>query len=161
MASVFDSTPNLGRVRPSDLAPDFTLLDQDGQPTTLSSLLTHGPVVLFFYPVAFSPACTMETCHFRDLDAEFRTLGAQPVGISMDPVARQAEFAAKHEFAFPLLADVDGEVARLYGVKRSLNVLKVKRATFVIGTDRRVRAVITSEVSMNSHADRALSALRS
>lgn len=145
----------------NDLAYDFTLLDQDGTPRTLSTLLLDGPVVLFFYPAAMSPGCTKESCHFRDLKSEFDELGVQPVGISMDSAERQSEFATKNSFEYPLLADVDGEVAHHYGVKRSLSFLKVKRATFLIGQDRRIREVITSEVSMNAHADRALAVLRS
>ncbi len=144
----------------NDLAADFTLNDQDGKPVTLSTMLLKGPVVLFFYPAALSPGCTKESSRFRDLSREFAELGAQVIGISMDSVERQAEFAKKHGFSYPLLADVEGEVARRYGVKRALGFLKVKRATFVIGQDRRVREVITSEVSMNAHADRALEALR-
>lgn len=147
-------------MRKNDLAFDFTLLDQEGSPRTLSTLLLDGPVVLFFYPAAMSPGCTKESCHFRDLASEFAQLGAQPVGVSMDSAERQAQFAQKNSFSYPLLADVDGDVARHYGVKRSLDFLKVKRATFVIGQDRRVREVISSEVSMNSHADRALESLR-
>ena len=145
----------------NDTAYDFTLKDQDGNERTLSKLLVDGPVVLFFFPAALSPACTQESCHFRDLQSEFALLGAQPVGISMDSADQQARFAQKNRFDYPLLADVDGEVARHYGVKRALNLLRVKRATFVIGQDQKVREVITSEISMNSHADRALAALRS
>jgi peroxiredoxin Q/BCP len=147
-------------VQKNDLVSDFTLLDQEGNPRTLSTMLLDGPVVLFFYPAALSPGCTKESCHFRDLKREFDALGAQPVGISMDSAERQAEFAEKNSFDYPLLADVDGAVAHQFGVKRSLNFLKVKRASFVIGRDRRIREVITSEVSMNAHADRALAALR-
>jgi peroxiredoxin Q/BCP len=147
-------------VRKDDVAYDFTLKDQDGNDRTLSTMVKDGPVVLFFYPAALSPGCTKESCHFRDLAQEFETLGAQPVGISMDSADRQAQFSKKNSLEFPLLADVDGEVARRYGVKRSLNLLKVKRATFIIDANMRVRDVITSEVSMNSHADRALDALR-
>jgi len=123
-------------------------------------MLLEGPVILFFYPAAMSPGCTKESCHFRDLDAEFAALGAQLVGISMDSPERQSQFAKKHGLNYPLLADVDGTVAEHYGVKRSLNFLKVKRATFVIGHDRRILDVISSEVSMNAHADRALAVLR-
>ncbi len=144
----------------NDVVTDFTLLDQEGNPRTLSTMLLDGPVVLFFYPAALSPGCTKESCHFRDLKGEFDQLGAQPVGISMDSAERQAEFAQRNSFDYPLLADVDGAVAHQFGVKRSLNFLKVKRASFVIGQDQRVREIITSEVSMNAHADRALAALR-
>jgi peroxiredoxin Q/BCP len=147
-------------VHKNDLAPDFTLTDQDGIERTLSTMLTERAVVLFFYPAALSPGCTKEVCHFRDLHAEFAHLGAQLVGISMDSPDRQAQFAQKHLLNYPLLADVDGVVAGQYGVKRSLSFLKVKRATFVIDRHRRILEVITSEVSMNAHADRSLAALR-
>jgi peroxiredoxin Q/BCP len=107
-----------------------------------------------------SAACTKESCHFRDLKGEFEALGAQRVGISMDSTDRQAKFAKKNGFDYPLLTDLDGEVARRYDVKRALNLMKVKRATFVINQDRTIKEVITSEVSMSAHADRALAALR-
>ncbi len=143
-----------------DLAPDFSLPDQDGTTRTLSTLLADGPVVLFFYPAAMTRGCTKESCHFRDLGAEFAAVGAQRVGVSMDAVARQSQFARENSFDYPLLADEGGEVARLYGVKRKLDALRVKRTTFVIDPDRRVRAVIASEIDMNVHAERALAALR-
>jgi peroxiredoxin Q/BCP len=147
-------------VQKNDVAYDFTLQDQDGNDRTLSTMVKDGPVVLFFYPAAMTAGCTKESCHFRDLNTEFTSLGAQPVGISMDSVDRQSQFSKKNGFGFPLLADNDGEVARHYGVKRALGFLKVKRATFIIGEDMVVRDVIHSEVNMNSHADLALEALR-
>ena len=123
-------------------------------------MLLNGPVVLFFYPAAMTKGCTKESCHFRDLASEFSALGGQRLGISMDTVAKQAEFTNKNGLDYPLLADVNGEVAKSYGVKRSLDLLKVKRTTFVIGQDRHVLDVISSEMNMNTHADRALDALR-
>jgi peroxiredoxin Q/BCP len=147
-------------VQKNESAFDFTLKDQDGNERTLSKLLVDGPVVLFFYPAAMSPGCTKESCHFRDLHSEFVELGAQPIGISMDNFELQAQFAKKNGIDYPLLADVDGSVARHYGVKRSLSLLKVKRATFVINQDLTIREVIHSEISMNAHADHALAALR-
>src|ERR1700691_482865 len=143
-----------------DLAPDFTLKDQQGNERTLSTMLLNGPVVLFFYPAAMTKGCTKESCHFRDLAAEFAQLGAQRLGISMDSVEKQAEFTTKNALDYPLLADVHGGVAKLYDVKRGLDVLKVKRTTFVIGQDRHVAEVIKSEISMNAHADKSLDALR-
>ncbi len=143
-----------------DLAPDFKLDDQEGNERTLSTMLLSGPVVLFFYPAAMTKGCTKESCHFRDLGSEFSTLGGQRLGISMDSVAKQSEFTTKNNLDYPLLADVGGDVAKSYGVKRSLDLLKVKRTTFVIGQDRRVLDVISSEMNMNTHADRALDALR-
>jgi thioredoxin-dependent peroxiredoxin len=142
------------------LVSDFELPDQDGAPRKLSEFLEKGPVVLFFYPAALSPGCTRESCHFRDLAAEFAAVGAQRVGISADGVEKQRAFADKHGFDYPLLSDRDGEVAAQFGVKRSLALLPNKRATFVIRTDRRIAEVITSEVNMAKHADLALDALR-
>ena len=142
-----------------DVAPDFKLKDQDGNERTLSTMLLNGPVVLFFYPAAMSTGCTKESCHFRDLAAEFSALGGQRLGISMDNVERQSQFTRRNRLDYPLLADEVGAVAKLYGVKRSLDLLKVRRSTFVIGQDQRIADVITSELNMNAHADRALAAL--
>lgn len=144
-----------------DAVADFELPDQDGTPRRLGQLLESGPVVLFFYPAAMTYGCTKESCHFRDLKAEFDAVGAQRVGISGDTVEKQKRFADKHEFDYPLLSDADSAVADEFGVKRSVSILgKNKRATFVIGTDQRVLEVIRSELSFNSHADRALEVLR-
>ena len=143
-----------------DQIPDFELPDQTGAPRRLSTLLASGPVVLFFYPAAMTTGCTKEACHFRDLAAEYAEVGAQRVGISMDAVDKQKQFADKHSFDYPLLADTDGAVAKIFGVKRALGILKVKRNTFVIGTDQRLLAEISSEMNMDKHADEALQVLR-
>jgi peroxiredoxin Q/BCP len=144
-----------------DVVPDFELPDESGTPRRLSDLLADGPVVLFFYPAAMTPGCTKESCHFRDLAAEFAAVGAQRVGISADPVDKQHEFSEKHTFDFPLLSDPDRAVAESLGVKRMLRVLGPnKRTTFVIDTDRTILATFDSQVKMNSHADGALEVLR-
>lgn len=143
-----------------DVVPDFELLDDEGNSRTLSGLLAAGPVVLFFYPAAMSPGCTAESCHFRDLAAEFAQAGAQRVGISPDAVDRQREFSGKHDFGFPLLSDPDGTVARQFGVRRKFGPLATRRRTFVIDKDRRLLAEISSELRMSVHADRALEVLR-
>jgi thioredoxin-dependent peroxiredoxin len=148
-------------LKAGDVAPDVELRDQSGTIVRLSDLLKTGPVVLFFYPAALSTGCTAESCHFRDLGAEFANLGAQRLGISLDSVERQKEFADRHGFDYPLLSDSDGTVAEAYGVRRRLGPLAVRRATFVIGADGVVIDVIKSELRMEKHADDALEALRS
>jgi peroxiredoxin Q/BCP len=147
-------------VRPGDLALPFSLPDEQGITRTLGEFLARGPVVLFFYPAAMSPGCTAESCHFRDLRAEFAALGATRLGISRDDPTAQRRFSDRHGFDFPLLSDAQDEVAENYGVRRHLRVLPTKRRTFVIGTDGRVAAVIKSETRMAAHADRALAILR-
>ena len=143
-----------------DTVDDFELPDQTGTVRKLSTMLADGPVVLFFYPAAMTKGCTMESCHFRDLGAEFAAAGAQRVGISGDTVDKQKEFSDAHEFDYPLLADTEGTVAKLFGVNRSFGISPLKRATFVIDRDRKVLAAIKSEIRMNVHADKALEVLR-
>jgi peroxiredoxin Q/BCP len=147
-------------VHKGDKVPDFELPDENGTPRRLSELLAAGPVVLFFYPAAMTYGCTKESCHFRDLAAEFEAVGAQRVGISADKVEKQKQFSDKHSFDYPLLSDPDFVVSKQLGVKRSINALGNRRTTFVIDTDRTVLAVIHTEISMSAHADRALDILR-
>ena len=164
-------------------APDFTLYDHTGRPRTLSTLLSDGPVVLFFFPIASSPICTAQACHFRDLSDEFARVGAQRVGISTDTVDRQAHFAQQRSFDYPLLSDADGVVSELFGVHRGRLaklrrsvvareaprrgrhtrrrgllawLLPVRRTTFVIDTDRTILKVVSSEVRASVHADQTL-----
>jgi thioredoxin-dependent peroxiredoxin len=145
-----------------DVVDEFELPDQSGTKRALSDLLTGGPVVLFFYPAAGTAGCTREACHFRDLAKEFAEVGASRVGISTDAVEKQAKFSDNNHFDFPVLSDADGAVASAFGVKRGLmgKFMPVKRTTFVIDTDRKVLEVISSEVNMNTHADKALEVLR-
>lgn len=166
-----------------DKAPDFALYDHTGRPRTLSALLSNGPVVLFFFPIASSPICTAQACHFRNLSDEFARVGAQRVGISTDTVDRQAHFAQQRSFDYPLLSDADGVVSELFGVRRGrlanlrgsvvardaarrgrhtrrrgllARLLPVRRTTFVIDTDRTVLKVVSSEVRASVHADQTL-----
>ncbi len=149
-------------MKPGDRVPDFELPDQTGTTRSLSDLLAAGPIVLFFYPAAMTPGCTKEACHFRDLAGEFAAVGASRVGISTDAVDKQAKFSDSQRFDYPLLSDADGRVAESFGVKRGLlgRFMPVKRTTFVIDTDRTVLDVISSEVNMDTHADKALQLLR-
>jgi thioredoxin-dependent peroxiredoxin len=148
-------------MRSGDVVPDFELPDQTGTPRSLSELLQGGPVVLFFYPAAMTYGCTKESCHFRDLKAEFAAVGAQPVGISADQVDKQRQFDEKESLGMPLLSDPDRTVATQLGAKRGgPGFLPNKRVTYVIDTDRTVLGVFHSEVSMASHADKALALLK-
>jgi peroxiredoxin Q/BCP len=144
-----------------DVVPDFELPDQSGTPRKLSDFLANGPVVLFFYPAAMTHGCTKESCHFRDLGAEFAAAGAQRVGISADGVDKQRQFDEKESLGFPLLSDPDRVVATQMGAKRGgPSFIPNKRITFVIDTDRTVLDVFHSETSMHSHADKALALLK-
>jgi peroxiredoxin Q/BCP len=147
-------------MRTGDVVPDFELPDQTGTARRLTTLLADGPVVLFFYPAAMTYGCTKESCHFRDLGAEFEAVGAQRIGISADPVEKQKQFDEKESLGYPLLSDPDHAVAAQLGAKRGASFLPNKRMTFVIDTDRTLLDVIHSEVSMGAHADKALALLK-
>jgi thioredoxin-dependent peroxiredoxin len=135
--------------------PDVRATTHDGREVSLSELAADGPLVVFFYPRAFTGGCTAEACHFRDLAAEFAEVGATRVGVSRDDVDTQARFADEHGFDYPLLADPDGSVASAFGAKRP-GPLVSKRQTFVVDRDLTLLARIASETDMERHADDAL-----
>ncbi|MGK2878891.1 MAG: peroxiredoxin [Solirubrobacterales bacterium] len=121
-------------------APDFTLPDQDGLDVNLYDLLKGGPVVVFFYPRAFTPVCTAEACSFRDSFEEFASAGARIVGISIDDVEKQKAFHTKYQLTFPVLSDPKGDVYHDYGLRASTAIgLLNDRVTFVIDRDGYVR----------------------
>ena len=98
-----------------ELAPDFTLLTDDGKPLTLSSF-RGKPVVLFFYPKDNTPHCTAEACEFRDELPAFEKTGAIVLGISPDSVRKHENFRKKYKLTYPLLADTEKSVCNSYGV---------------------------------------------
>jgi thioredoxin-dependent peroxiredoxin len=143
-------------------APDFTLPDQDGDPTTLSEL-RGAPVVLYFYPRADTPGCTTQACGIRDHRSDYARAGAKVIGVSPDTVYAVAKFAGKHALDFTLLADADHKVAEQYGtwVEKSMygkKYMGVARATFLIAPDGTVARVFP-KVSPKTHDDVVLEAL--
>ena len=133
-------------IEPGDTAPDFTLLDQNGEPVTLSSLKGKR-VVLYFYPKADTPGCTTQACGVRDHKTDYERAGAVVFGISPDPVKRIAKFDQKYGLDFPLLADEDHAVAEQYGVwvEKSMygrKYMGVERTTFVIGPDGVINEIL-------------------
>ncbi|KAK4532288.1 hypothetical protein CCYA_CCYA11G3145 [Cyanidiococcus yangmingshanensis] len=149
-------------VTEGSIAPDFTLLDQNGEAVTLSKLRGQ-PVVLAFYPAASSPGCTKELCAFRDELADFESVQAVVLGISSNTVEEQKRFADTHGYRFRLLADVGGKVRKLYSVPSTLGVLP-GRVTYVIDKEGKVVKVHNSQMDFASHvaeAKRALALMRS
>jgi peroxiredoxin len=116
-------------------APDFTLPNQDRTPVTLSEELKKGPVVLAFFPAAFSGTCTTEMCTFRDSARELAGVSANVIGISTDTFFALKAWADAQRFTFPLLSDFNKTVIAQYGVVNPDMIgLKniAKRAVFVI-----------------------------
>jgi glutaredoxin-dependent peroxiredoxin len=123
-------------------APDFTLPDQDRNPVTLSEQLKSGPVVLAFFPAAFSSVCTTEMCHFRDSSPELNKVSATVLGVSVDTFFALKAWADAQHLNFPLLSDFNKTAIRQYGVVNPDMIgLKdiAKRAVFVIDKSGVVR----------------------
>ena len=143
-------------------APDFSLETDEGKPFKLSDLRGKN-VVLYFYPRADTPGCTIESCEFRDAFPRFEGQSAVILGISPDTVKDQAKFRKKFDLPFTLLADADHAVAELYGVwKERKNYGKtymgVERTTFLIGRDGNV-AHVFEKVKPQGHAAEVAAAI--
>jgi len=128
--------------REGEAAPDLTLLDTDFNRVTLSEQLGEGPVVLAFYPAAFTSVCTEEMCSFRDSMASFNALGAKIFGISVDTPFTNAVFKKQNGLNFPVLSDFNKEVIGKCDVvledPKGLKGL-AKRSVFIIDEDGTIR----------------------
>jgi peroxiredoxin Q/BCP len=145
-------------VRAGERAPDFDTLDCRGQPVSLASLRGRR-AVLFFFPRAFTPGCTLETRYFRDNYEQIQALGARLVGVSVDDVQTQCDFAQREQLDFPLLADPERKISSAYGVVWPL--LNVdRRVTFVLDEEGNVESVIKHELRVYKHLDDVLEHLR-
>jgi peroxiredoxin Q/BCP len=145
-----------------DKAPDFELLDRNGDSVKLSGLKGQT-VVLYFYPRADTPGCTTQACGVRDRRADYEAAGVRVIGVSPDKVEAVAKFAGKFDLDFTLLADADHAVAEKYGawVEKSMYGKKhmgVQRATFIVGPDGKI-AKLFPKVSPKTHDDLVLGAL--
>jgi thioredoxin-dependent peroxiredoxin len=132
-------------------APDFEAPNHDGTPFRLSSLL-GTPVVLYFYPKADTPGCTVESKGFRDVYKEFQAHHVQVVGVSTDDCPAQKAFRDKYGLPFPLIADETKQVATLYGVLGPRG--NARRVTFLIDATGKVVEVVDSG-SPDPHLERA------
>jgi thioredoxin-dependent peroxiredoxin len=146
----------------NDPAPEFELTADDGSTVRLADLRGQK-VVLFFYPRADTPGCTIEACEFRDRVENFEASGAVVLGISPDPVKAVRKFREKHGLTFRLLADEDHQVAERYGVwgEKSMYGKKywgVDRTTFVIDEEGRIARVF-EKVKPQGHAEEVLAQL--
>lgn len=144
------------------VAPDFTLPDQHGENLTLSSL-QGKTVVLFFYPKADTPGCTIEACNFRDESGSFDVANVVILGISPDSSKDQKLFADKFSLPYRLMADAEHEVAEAYGVWGEKNMygkkyMGVSRTTFVIGPDGKLSHIF-NKVKPEGHANEVLAVI--
>jgi len=141
-----------------DSAPDFTGTDQLGSAFRLSDHRGRF-VVVFFYPKDFTPACTAQSCAFRDAFVELTAAGAILLGVSGDTHASHVSFAQKHKLPYPLLSDADGAIRRAWRVPRSLLGLVPGRVTYVVNPQGLISMVFSSQFRASEHAQRALAAV--
>ena len=138
-----------------DQAPEITLFNDAGEPFKLSELKGQR-VVLYFYPKADTPGCTVEACEFRDDVKAFAKKGAAVVGVSPDKPAAQAKFKQKFDLPFTLLADEEKATVQAYDVWKEKNMygkksMGVERTTFVIGPDGTIEKIY-NKVKAQGHA---------
>ena len=143
----------------NDKVADFTLKTDEDKTVSLSDF-AGKPVVLFFYPKADTPGCTIEACGFRDSYTTLQEAGAVVLGISRDTPRDQAKFRAKFSLPYTLLADVDEKVCNQFGVLKEKNmygkkVMGIERTTFLIGPDRTLLHIFP-KVTPDGHADEVL-----
>ena len=146
-----------------DKVENFTLQNQDDKPVSLTDF-NGKPVVLFFYPRADTPGCTIEFCGFRDAFEKFQKAGIVVLGISRDTVKDQKKFKDKYNLPYDLLADHDMELINRYDLIKPKNmygklVKGVKRTTYLIGPDQRLLHIF-EEVKPEGHAEEVLALLK-
>src|ERR1700755_3694741 len=142
---------------------NFTLQTDEDKTVSLSDYAGQ-PVVLFFYPRADTPGCTIEACGFRDVFKKIQKTGAVVLGISRDTVKAQAKFKAKYDLPYTLLADVDEKVCKQFGVLKEKNmygkkVMGIERTTYIIGPDRKLLKIFP-KVKPEGHAEEVLAAVK-
>ena len=148
----------MAAIEVGDTAPLFTAPLQDGGTFDSASLLGAKWLVLFFYPKDDTPVCTKEACAFRDSYEKFVAAGAEVVGVSSDSAASHARFAAKYRLPFPIVADTDRRVRKVFGVPNPLGVIP-GRVTYVIDRDGIVRLVYSALFASDDHVREALAAV--
>ena len=147
----------------NDKAPAFTLQDENGKEISLQGL-RGTMVVLYFYPRADTPGCTIEACEFRDTYKQMQKTGAVLLGISPDTPKAQKKFQDKFKLPFSLLADADKKVAIAFDVLKEKNmygkkVMGVVRTTFIIGPDGKIQHIFP-KVKAEGHAAEVLAYLK-
>jgi len=141
-----------------NMAPAFTLLDQDGNKVSLKQFRGEQNVVLYFYPKAMTPGCTVQACGIRDSKKELAKLDTVVLGVSPDPVARLGRFIEKQDLNFTLLSDEDHAVTDKYGcwgLKKFMGreFMGVLRTTFIIGKDGRLKHIMDKVKTKTHHDD--------
>jgi thioredoxin-dependent peroxiredoxin len=178
LLAAFSATPALAALKPGDMAPDFTAQGSlGGAPFTfhLKDALKKGPVVVYFYPSAYTGGCDLEAHTFADQSDKFTSAGATIIGVSADDLGRLKQFSADPKFCagkFPIASDADTKIAQSYALnvtppragakdvnQTEINHAFIERVTYVVGKDGKILAVMSSKadgLSPDQHVDKSL-----
>ena len=135
-----------------EIAPDFTLPDQDGRNRSLSGLVDGKPMILYFYPADFTPGCTKEACDLRDLHARILASGLRVVGVSPQSPDSHRRFRQEHSLPFMLLSDGGKTAIKAFDVDGPLGI-GVRRATFLIDGKQRVVDAVLADLRIGRHQE--------
>ena len=178
LLAAFCVTPAFAALKPGDMAPDFTAQGSlGGQPFTfhLKDALKKGPVVVYFYPSAYTGGCDLEAHTFAESKDKFDAAGASIIGVSADDLGRLKQFSADPSFCagkFPIASDADTKIAQSYNLNVTppragakdvnqveINHAFIERVTFVVGKDGKILATLSSKddkLSPDQHVDKSL-----
>jgi thioredoxin-dependent peroxiredoxin len=123
-----------------DVAPDFTVQDTEGRTHTLSEMVKQGPVIVAFFPKAFTSGCTKEMTAYRDRYTDLEQSQAQVLAVSTDDKEQMKKFKESLKASFPFIPDPEAKLTKLYDVKLPVMTM-AQRYTFVVGEDRKVLKV--------------------
>jgi peroxiredoxin len=178
LLAAFCATPALAALKPGDMAPDFSangsLGGKDFQ-FSLKAALKKGPVVVYFYPSAYTGGCDLEAHTFAEESDKFAAAGATIIGVSADDLGRLKQFSADPKFCagkFPIASDADTKIAQSYALnvtppragakdvnQTEINHAFIERVTYVIGKDGKILATLSSKadgLSPDQHVDKSL-----
>ncbi len=139
-------------LKAGDKAPEFVLKNDKGDEVSLGGLLEKGPLILYFYPADFTPGCTAEACSIRDIHSDIQSVGLQVAGVSPQDADSHARFRDKHDLPFELLCDPDKVATKAYDVDGPFGV-GVRRTTFLIGQDGKIRDVVQADLRIGRHEE--------
>jgi peroxiredoxin len=178
MAAALCATPAFAALKTGDMAPDFTASGSLGGKDfnfNLKTALKKGPVVVYFYPSAYTGGCDLEAHTFAEQSDKFASAGATIIGVSADDLGRLKQFSADPKFCagkFPIASDADTKIAQSYNLKVTppragakdvnqveINHAFIERVTYVIGKDGKIIATLSStedKLSPDQHVDKSL-----
>lgn len=150
----------MSKLNEGDAVPDFTATATDGRQIRLRDFIGRTGLVIFFYPKDGTRICTAEACAFRDSYTLFTEAGFEVIGISGDSAESHSLFASEHRLPFPLIADQDGALRRLFGVPRVFGIFP-GRVTYVINSAGTICRVFSAAFASDEHVHQALRAIDS